>query len=501
MTEASLEKSPRLTATGIAVGDVIGGKYRVDGELGAGGMGVVLSATHLELDAPVAIKLVRDEYARNEEVVSRMLFEARAAAKLRSSHVVRVLDVARVESGAPYIVMERLEGSDLAGVLSRNGALPVEDAVDYLLQACEGLVEAHALGIIHRDLKPENLFLAQTPEGDLLKVLDFGISKDTGTSMSSGPRSVMTNAGYAVGSPYYMSPEQMRATLVDSRADIWSLGAILFELLSGRCPFEGESLQLVCAKVLGDEAPRLRSLAPDVPEGLEAIVARCLQKDRELRFANVGALAVALRAFASIDGQRSVDRSTRPGSGIKLRADASLPPAPLSSTLDSAAATPLRMPRSATPGPSELSLSLGASTDLRNLRPSSRWRLAVGAAALLLLLGGVWALARSGTGTPSQAAPVAASAPAVEKPHAEAESAHAAEPALAPVVSAESLPVSTSSRHSASRLATGAKAAVAATPAPSAAPAVKSAQPAPAPAPGPKASANPWDPDRLGGRY
>ncbi|HKO53702.1 MAG TPA: serine/threonine-protein kinase, partial [Polyangiaceae bacterium] len=216
----------------LSPGCVVGNKYRIDGCLGEGGMGVVLSATHLELDAPVAIKVVREEFAGSQDIVERVLFEARAVARMRSNHVVRVLDVARLESGCPYIVMEQLQGVDLGLSLWENGACSVPQAIDYLLQACDGLAEAHGLGIVHRDLKPGNLFLAKTPEGVVLKVLDFGISKEVSTpfhSVTRISRTSLTSAGDPVGSPYYMAPEQMRASPdVDARADIWSLGAILF---------------------------------------------------------------------------------------------------------------------------------------------------------------------------------------------------------------------------------------------------------------------------------
>jgi len=283
----------------LAPGTIIGGKYRIDGFLGSGGMGVVLSATHLELGAPVAIKIVRDDLVQHEEVLSRLLFEARAAARMRSSHIVRVLDVARLDSGAPYIVMEQLEGLDLAAVLAEAGKLPAMDVVSYLLQACEGLSEAHALGIVHRDLKPENLFLANTPEGVVLKILDFGVSKDLGTTVGSA-NSTLTRKGAAVGSPYYMSPEQMEASpSLDARADVWSLGAILFELLTGRCPFEAESTPLICSKVLVDPAPSLRDFESDAPAELDAIIQRCLQKDPADRFQSTSELAQALREFVA----------------------------------------------------------------------------------------------------------------------------------------------------------------------------------------------------------
>ncbi|HEY3253646.1 MAG TPA: serine/threonine-protein kinase, partial [Polyangiaceae bacterium] len=224
--------------TGLVPGSIVGNKYRIDGCLGEGGMGVVLSATHLELDAPVAIKVVREEFAGSHDIVERVLFEARAVARMRSSHVVRVLDVARLPSGCPYIVMEQLQGVDLGFALWENGMFSVPQAIDYLLQACDGLAEAHGLGIVHRDLKPGNLFLAKTPEGVVLKVLDFGISKEVSTPLRAvrTSRTSLTSSGDPVGSPFYMAPEQMRASPdVDARADIWSLGAILFELLTGQC--------------------------------------------------------------------------------------------------------------------------------------------------------------------------------------------------------------------------------------------------------------------------
>ncbi|MEO6598831.1 MAG: serine/threonine-protein kinase, partial [Polyangiaceae bacterium] len=275
-------------------GTVLGDKYRVDGVLGSGGMGVVLSATHLELDAPVAIKVLRAELARNPDLASQLLFEARAVARLRSAHVVRIIDVARLPTGVPYIVMEQLRGKDLASLLAESGALSIPDAVSYLRQACEGLREAHQLGIVHRDLKPENLFLARTPEGDVLKILDFGISKyvgGVGGALRRAPRSTLTRSGTAVGSPFYMAPEQMRAAPdLDARADIWSLGAIFYELLTARCPFEAESPAALCTKVMVDDAPSLRAFSESIPEQLDEILRRCLQKDPSARFQSVAEL-------------------------------------------------------------------------------------------------------------------------------------------------------------------------------------------------------------------
>jgi len=287
--------------TQLVPGSIVGNKYRIDGCLGEGGMGVVLSATHLELDAPVAIKIVRQEFAGSPDIVAGVLFEARAVARMRSSHVVRVLDVARLDSGCPYIVMEQLQGVDLGLALWERGPFSVPQAIDYLLQACDGLAEAHSLGIVHRDLKPGNLFLATTPEGIVLKVLDFGISKEVSTPLRAIPRTSrtsLTSAGDPVGSPYYMAPEQMRASPdVDARADIWSLGAILFELLTGQCPFEGETLTEVCAKVLAEAPPPLSAFSNGAGTELDPVIARCLEKDPNLRYQTVGDLAGALRAW------------------------------------------------------------------------------------------------------------------------------------------------------------------------------------------------------------
>lgn len=213
----------------------------------------------------------------------------------------RVLDVARLDSGCPYIVMEQLEGMDLGLALWEDGPLSVPQAIDYLLQACDGLAEAHSLGIVHRDLKPGNLFLAKTPEGVVLKVLDFGISKEVSTPLRSVnriARTSLTSAGDPVGSPYYMAPEQMRASPdIDARADIWSLGAILFEMLTGQCPFEGDTMTEVCGKVLAEAPPSLGSLANGAASELDAVIARCLEKDPNLRYQTVTEFAQALRAW------------------------------------------------------------------------------------------------------------------------------------------------------------------------------------------------------------
>jgi eukaryotic-like serine/threonine-protein kinase len=278
----------------VAFGDVIGGKYRVEREIGQGGVGRVVQARHLELQLTVAIKiLLRDE----AEQVARFMREARAAVRLRGEHVAKVTDVGRLADGTPYMVMEFLEGENLGSVTER-GPLSIDDATTYFLQACEGVAEAHALGIVHRDIKPANLFLTQSARGrPLVKVLDFGIAKGGG---AAGDDVRLTGELAVFGSPPYMSPEQVRASRdVDCRSDIWSLGVSLYELLTGRVPFDGETAQDICAQVLTAEPPPMARWRPAVPEGLERVVARCLAKSAADRFQSVWELAVAVEPFAS----------------------------------------------------------------------------------------------------------------------------------------------------------------------------------------------------------
>jgi serine/threonine-protein kinase len=279
---------------------VLGGKYRVERVLGAGGMGVVVAARHLQLDSRVAIKLLLPGMLGNQQAVVRFAREAKAAAKITSENVARVLDVGALDDGAPYMVMEFLEGGDLAAWLQERGPLPAEQAIDFLLQACIAIAEAHKLGIVHRDLKPSNLFCVRRADGQLgIKVLDFGISKMNDLGVSSGGMSV-TKTTALMGTPLYMSPEQMQsAKTVTPQGDLWALGIILFELLVGKVPFEGETLTEVAVKVAMQPPPPLRAFRPDLPVGLEAAILKCLEKDPRSRFGTVAELAYALAPFGS----------------------------------------------------------------------------------------------------------------------------------------------------------------------------------------------------------
>ncbi len=283
---------------GVEVGDVVAGKYRIDSILGEGGMAVVVSAQHLQLGQRVAIKLLRTAALRNPEAVRRFEREARAAVRIHSEHVARVLDVGNLPSGAPYMVIEFLEGLDLGKVV-RRGKLSVQETVDYVLQACDAIGEAHALGIVHRDLKPANLFLTHRPNRSMvIKVLDFGISKDN--TMGSKPSAALTDALAVMGSPLYMSPEQLRSTRdADARSDIWALGATLYELLAGTTPFKAETVAMLSVNILTVAPKPIQSRRSDVPPELDAIVLRCLEKDPSRRFSSIPELVQALMPFGS----------------------------------------------------------------------------------------------------------------------------------------------------------------------------------------------------------
>jgi serine/threonine-protein kinase len=282
----------------VSPGDVVGGRYVVEEVLGRGGMGIVVAARHEPLGHRVAMKLVRG--SASAEAFERFTREARIIASLESEHVVRVTDFG-MHGAIPFMVMELLSGRDLRAELQLRESLPYSEAVDYVIQACDGLWAAHAKGVVHRDVKPGNLFLTTRPSGErVVKVLDFGVSK---LAVDDGAPE-LTRTSTMIGSPLYMSPEQVRdARNVDERADVWSLGIVLHKLIAGAAPFEGQTTSALCAAIAADPPTLLRAHAPHVPPELEAVVARCLQKSRALRYPTVVALARDLLPFATAAGR------------------------------------------------------------------------------------------------------------------------------------------------------------------------------------------------------
>ena len=416
---------PREPAPPVAPGDVLAGKYRVERVLGIGGMGVVVAAHHLHLDERVAIKFVLPEIAdKGGEPVARFMREGRAAAKIRSEHVARVTDVGALDDGAPYLVMEYLEGKDLQKILEQDGPLPVDEALDYVLQASEALAEAHSIGIVHRDLKPANLFLARRADGSpCVKVLDFGISKMRDKGGLGGD---MNTTRATLGSPLYMSPEQLVSTGdVDARADLWSLGVILYELLSGRLPYEADTLPQLVAQVLQTAPTPLRTLLPELPVELDAVVMRCLQP-ATARYQNIGELAAALAPFAPRRAHISIERIARllgSASGL-VEAEAPRPPrasrpdsvpdaSPYAMTAHSSQTQPIGAPKAlAQSGTLSVSSSAIAPT---GSRPRA---LVFGAVALALAIVAAVVLVRSRGQSPVAASAAPSAAVAAPPPSA-----------------------------------------------------------------------------------
>jgi serine/threonine-protein kinase len=317
-----------LTQTGlppeVAPGMVLAGKFQIVRKLGRGGMGIVFEAHHMELDDRVALKFLRPTEAAEKVPLQRFYREARTAAKIKSEHVTRVLDIGKLDSGAPYMVMEYLEGVDLGKHLKTRGKLSVTDAVDFILQACDAVGEAHANGIVHRDIKPANLFLSNQPDGSVIvKVLDFGIAKQADEEVSG-----LTDTQLIFGSVVYMSPEQMKSTRdVDLKTDIYALGVTLYELIAGKPPFQAKLVpELLVQKAQGKPTP-LRELVPEAPEALEKVLEKSFERDLNARYDSIAAFAHALAPFGSdrskhilarIDRIREKESTTRTFSKAKI---------------------------------------------------------------------------------------------------------------------------------------------------------------------------------------
>jgi len=297
MSDTASRLERQLSPLPVTIGSVVADRYRVDRVLGVGGMGVVTAACDLTSNDTVAIKFMQPKALSDARALQRFVREAQVLHALKNEHVARLLDLGNVASGVPFIVMEYLEGTDLAARLQAEGPLPASEVVTLMLQACSAIGAAHDANIMHRDLKPANLFLTHRLSGEpLLKVLDFGISKLTSGNAVEAP-TALTGVAASLGSPHYMAPEQMLgAGTVDGRADIWSLGVVMYELLTGKAPFDGPNVVEICAKVLSLAPISLGDARPDTPTNLVRVVERCLEKDPARRFANVEELTAALRA-------------------------------------------------------------------------------------------------------------------------------------------------------------------------------------------------------------
>ena len=323
-------------------GEVLAGKYRVERIPGRNGLGVLVQVRHLELGQEVTLKFLVPEACAYPEFVQRFVREARSAVRIQGEHVARVTDVGRLESGAPYMVREYLRGPDLAEVLKVRGPLPIEEAVDYVIQACEGVAEGHALGVVHRNLRPTSLVLVRRSDGTaLIKVFDFAASESLHVNPFTERSVSLVGTSAIMASLPYLAPEQIRDPHdVDFRADVYSLGAVLFELLTGTPVYAADAAPALLAQVAADAAPSVRTLRPDAPGDLDHLVLRCLAKNRAIRYASIADLAVALRPFASPDATSSVERIVRLGKrtsklteGSENRLPSALPPVPVAANL------------------------------------------------------------------------------------------------------------------------------------------------------------------------
>ena len=411
-------KNPSLPGEG----DVLADKYVVERVLGAGGMGVVVAARHQTLGQRVALKFLAEEALKSEEARARFVREAKAAVGLKSEHVARVIDVGTLESGAPYIVMEHLEGSDLRQIVSEHGPLPIASAVDYVLQAADAVAEAHGEGIIHRDLKPANLFLTRRKDGSpWVKVLDFGISKAVTPEGEGG----ITRTDAVLGSPSYMAPEQIRSAKdVDPRTDIWSFGVVLYELIAAAPPFDGDNIATLSAQICMDEPKPISHFRDDVPPELAAVVHKCLEKDPAKRYQDLGELSRALLPFAPEGAKTIVERIGRLAR-----------PMAFDDTL------PVGAARGKLPSGATAETATGTAATVASEEGSNRW-LMLAVVALTLVVGGAFAtLVMRPSG--AEPAPAASAAPETAAP-AVAASPPAPEPEPPPVVEPEPPPPSPS---------------------------------------------------------
>jgi serine/threonine-protein kinase len=277
------------------------GRYRIVRKLGEGGMGAVYEGHHELIGKRIAIKCLHPQFVSNREVVERFYREANAATAVGNEHIIEVTDLGTFDDGAPFIVMEYLDGIEFAKLIQKEGALSIARLVHIVTQVCSALSAAHARGIVHRDMKPENIYLVRRGDDvDFVKVLDFGISKvrESNDALGAG----LTKTGAAMGTPYYMSPEQAQAARdLDHRADIYAVGVIMYEALTGHLPFDADSYPALLLKIMSERPAPLRVFRNDVPDSMEQIVLKAMARDRAERFQTIESLAAALHPFRTMN--------------------------------------------------------------------------------------------------------------------------------------------------------------------------------------------------------
>jgi serine/threonine-protein kinase len=309
------------------IGATLGGRYKVIKAIGEGGMGIVYEAVHEVIEKKVAVKVLRDDFSKRPEVVARFRQEAKSASRIGHEHIVDISDFGETPTGQSYFVMEYLEGDDLANILAREGTLAPARAVNILLQCCKALGAAHAKGIVHRDMKPENIFLtSRDNQPDFVKIVDFGIAKMSDIETDGAPGRKLTKTGMIFGTPEYMSPEQAAGKPLDHRVDIYALGVILFETLTGRVPFVGDTFMGILTQHMFEEIPTLRSVNPNVhcSEELEMVIFQALTKDPDERFPDMASLARAIAGAMDLSGAFSVDTMVGWGEPINIKSGVSV---------------------------------------------------------------------------------------------------------------------------------------------------------------------------------
>lgn len=387
------------------LGTVLDSRYRVLGRIGEGGFGAVYTVRHVHTGKQFAIKVLHAEFAENRRIIERFWREAQTASLIDHENVVDIIDIGQTPDGSLYFSMELLRGEPLSALLQREGALPWPRARGFAAQIAKALCAAHAKGVVHRDLKPANcLRITRSDNPDFVKVLDFGIAKLVRSGESDAPGSPgLTSQGEVLGTPYYMAPEQAAGSAVDARADIFSFGVLLFELLTGQRPFQGTTRFEILTKMLTVPAPRVSHLAPHpgVPPAVDALVARMLQREPEQRPAAMTEVLASLQGVDHAPGEPGIDRGADEPTTVPREI----------AFATTVAASPTRAPAEPL---SESRIELVTTMARGKSATSARRRRALWVALTALNAVGVVAIGMWVFG-PSQDAPAVASPPVIER--------------------------------------------------------------------------------------